>query len=283
MSISNSAILVELNISVWTANVVDRAATDKVTRDANASYDAGQFRKNLMAGTTKRKEIANYAAATRTWHNGATMPWSDQGPRITPLSRFMWYKQELNKRKDHFDGLVEDFVANYDQHVQESLHYLGSMANPDDYPSPDEIRSKFAMTAVFSSVPQSGDFRLDLPAEELEQVKRDYDEAYERRLADAMRDPWNKLHDRLTKMLAKVDDSNGGVAKRWGEGFVTGAEALCDTLGQLNLTNDPKLEEARRRLKGALANVYVEDLKEDASIREQMKTKLDNILQDYEW
>ncbi len=59
MSISNAAMLVEMNISVWTGQRVDRAATNKTTMDAGATADAGQFKKNLMAGTTKRKAIAD--------------------------------------------------------------------------------------------------------------------------------------------------------------------------------------------------------------------------------
>jgi len=56
MSITSSAVLVELNISVWTANKLDRGATDSVTNNANAVKNAAQVRKNLMAGTSQRKE-----------------------------------------------------------------------------------------------------------------------------------------------------------------------------------------------------------------------------------
>ena len=72
MSITSSTLLVELNISVWTANKLDRDTTNKVTADNNAVAGAGQFRKNLMAGTSLRKEIADYAAGCRLWHNART-------------------------------------------------------------------------------------------------------------------------------------------------------------------------------------------------------------------
>ena len=51
MSITSSAVLTELNISVWTANKLDKGATDNVTNNEYAVKDAAQVRKNLMAGT----------------------------------------------------------------------------------------------------------------------------------------------------------------------------------------------------------------------------------------
>ena len=56
MSITSSSVLTEMNISVWTANKLDRGATDNVTSNANAVKNAAQVRKNLMAGTAARKE-----------------------------------------------------------------------------------------------------------------------------------------------------------------------------------------------------------------------------------
>ena len=46
MSITSSSILVELNISVWTANKLDKRVTDSVlTSNGATSSDAGQFRR----------------------------------------------------------------------------------------------------------------------------------------------------------------------------------------------------------------------------------------------
>ena len=84
MSISSSAVLVELNISVWTANKLDKGATDSVLASNSASKDSAQVRKNLMAGTDKRKKIADYAARARLYHNQTTLSWSDKGARLLP-------------------------------------------------------------------------------------------------------------------------------------------------------------------------------------------------------
>jgi len=113
MSITTSSVLVEMNISVWTANKLDKSATEKVTTDNLAVQNAAQVRKNLMAGTTLRKGIADYAAGCRLWHNTQTLPWADRGARLLPTSLFMDYKQEVAMRNRTFDQMVNEFCNNY--------------------------------------------------------------------------------------------------------------------------------------------------------------------------
>jgi hypothetical protein len=168
--------------------------------------NAAQVRKNLMAGTSQRKEIADYAAACRLWHNTHTMPWADKGARLLPTSLFLDYKQEANTRRYTFDRMRDNFVADYPAIVQTAHNYLGNLFNPDDYPSADEVYSKFGFRMVFSPVPESGDFRLDLPAQELDEVKRGYEDSFKDRLADAMKEPWDRLHKTLTTISDKLTD-----------------------------------------------------------------------------
>jgi len=58
---------------------------------------------------------------------------------------------------------------------------------------------------------------------------------------------------------------------------------MCRMLGHLNVAKDPKLEEARRKLEQAIAGVDIDDIKDDLTIRTNVKDRLDNILKDYEW
>ena len=283
MSITSSAVLVEMNISVWTANKLDRDTSNKLTADSNATADAAQVRKNLMAGTTLRKQIADYAAGCRLWHNTRTLPWSDKGPRILPTSLFMDYKQELNIRRDTFLRLTDEFRNSYPALVQTAANYLGDLHNPDDYPPLDEVMNKFGFRVVFSPVPESGDFRLDIPQQDLADMRRSYDDAFDTRLAEAMQTPWNKLHDMLQLMSDKLEEGDDESKKRWHDTFLTNAQDLCSLLTHLNITKDPKLEAARRQLEGALLAQDMDDIKESEGCRADLKAKLDNILKDYEW
>ena len=283
MSISNSAMLVEMNISVWTGQKVDRGATTKVTDDARASSDAGLFRKNLMAGTTLRKEIADYAALCRTWHNGRTLPWSDKGSRLLPTSMFFDYKKEANARRDYFNDKVTKFIEQYPTLVLAAERSLGDLFNPTDYPNIAEVQSKFGYRLVFSPVPEANDFRIDVGNSELVELRAQYESAYEGRVQDAMKTAWDKLHDSLLTMSEKLADPEGEKPKLFHGTFVTNITDLCSLLTHLNITNDPELEKARRELERAVASVDITDIREDPGVRVDLKAQVDAVLKRYEW
>lgn len=284
MSISHAAMLVELNISVWTANKIDKDASRKVADDNRASADAGHFRKNLMAGSHLRKELADYAAGCRLWHNTRTMPWADRGPRLLPTSLFLDYKTEANARQAYFDNKVAEFLVAYPRLVQTAHNYLGDLFDPTDYPSEDEVRAKFGFRLVFSPVPDAGDFRIDLPAQEMVAMQQQYQAQADERVASAMKEQWGKLHDMVTRMSDKlVEPEDGEDKRRWHDTFITNAQEMCQMLTHLNVTRDPTLEEARRGLERAIAGVEIDDIKEDVTVREDVKAKLDAMLKQYEW
>ena len=54
-------------------------------------------------------------------------------------------------------------------------------------------------------------------------------------------------------------------------------------LTALNLTKAPKLEEARRSLEQSIGAADIEQIKESPTYREDVKGKVDTILQSFEW
>lgn len=283
MSITSSSVLTELNISVWTANKLDRETTNKLTSDSRASTDAAQVRKNLMAGTTLRKDIADFAAGCRLWHNSRTLPWSDRGARLLPTSLFMAYKQEANARRDTFNRMVTQFLTDYPQLKAQAQQHLGDLFNEADYPNADEVASKFGFRLVFSPVPESGDFRLDIPQQELEEMRKEYDTNFVSRVEEAMRTPWEQLHKMLSVMSEKLIEPEGEDKRRWHDTFITNAHEMCQMLTHLNVTKDPNLEDARRKLETALIGVDIDGIKEDEFVRAEVKTKVDAILSGFDW
>jgi hypothetical protein len=283
MSITNSSVLVELNMSLWTANKLDRGATHKVAADNSASSKAVKVHKNLMEGSTLRNDIANLATACRAWHLARTLPWTDGGQRLLPTSLFLDYKTEMNTFKALFDSKVDEFIDKYPALVQTAQNYLGNLFNPDDYPSADEVRSKFGFRLTFSPVPEAGDFRLDVPASALAELSQQYEENFKTRMAEAMREPWDKLRKTLVAMTEKLTDKEGDDKKRYHETLIGNIQEMCSMLTHLNITKDPKLEEARREVERMLAGTSIDLIRESAMARATTKSKVDAILKQFEW
>lgn len=285
MSISASSVLVELNISVWPASKVDREVTDTVNAAANASSGASQLRKNLFAGTNLRKDIEKLAARVRLYHNLHTLPWADKGERLCPTSIFLEYKQVMNNYEAQFNAMCDSFFNAYDDLVREAPLHLGTLYKADDYPSLDEVKGRFAFRRSVKPLPEAGDLRLDIPAADLEELRGEYERQYQEKLAEAMRTPWQRLFDLLTNMSEKLTDDagEGATKKRYHDSFVTNANELVDLLKKMNVTNDPKLEQARRQLEIAMVGIEIEDIKESADTRADVKKRVDDILGKFDW
>ena len=283
MSITARALLVEHSISVWTANKLDKNATDVVITQNCAADKAAQVRKNLMAGSSQRKDIADFAAGCRLWHNVKTLPWANSGARMLPTSMFLDYKQELNDRKAKFDSMVSQFLIDYPQLVQISQNYLGSLFNADDYPSVEEVADKFAYKYVISPVPDSGHFVLDVASEEMNELREQYEKDFNTRVNDAMKDAWTRLHKTLTGMSEKLTDAPDEKKRRFHDTFITNAQEMCGLLSHLNVNNDPDLESARRQLEVALMATDVDVIKASEYARGELKSKVDNVLGQFEW
>jgi hypothetical protein len=283
MAISASAVLVELNISVWPASKVDRETTEQTNAQAGAVRDASQTRKNLFAGTSVRKEIENFAAKVRLFHNRHTLPWADKGERLLPTKLFMDYKQHMNSYETQFHMMCDAFFNNYPALVAAAPTNLGKLYKPEDYPSLDEVKSKFAFRRTVKPVPESGDFRLDVPAEDLVELRAMFDQQQREKLAEAVREPWERLHAQLVAISEKMTEGGGEAKKRYHDSLISNPLELCALLTKLNITNDPKLEDARKQLETTMRGTNLEELKEDSVARSDLKSKVDAIINKFEW
>jgi hypothetical protein len=283
MSISASAVLVELNISVWPASKLDKEVTDKVNSDAGAVRGASQTKKNLFAGTSLRKDISDFAARVRLYHNRHTLPWADKGERMLPTALFMDYKQTINGFEQTFNMMCSNFFIEYPRLVAEAPIALKGLYKAEDYPELEAVKLKFGFRRTVKPVPEAGDFRLDIPAHDLDEMREEFLKQQDNKLAEAMREPWDRLHEMLVGISEKLTDKDGDSKKRYHDTLITNPIELCGLLTKLNVTNDPKLEEARRQLELVMIGADIEDIKEDAHARSDLKSRVDDILKRFEW
>lgn len=286
MSISDRAVLVQLNISTWNTERLDKSQTERINLLNNADSKAGKVHKDLMCGTTAAKDIDIISGRARLWNNQNTMPFEDRGARLLPTSLFLnHYKPEMNRRHQQFESKVSKFIPNYEAAKQTARNYLGSMYREEDYPDASEIASKYKWTLTVKPVPSSGHFCLDIPAEELADMKQSCDADVEQRVAEAMRKPWDDLHKMLMGMSDKLQEPEEitGQPKRFHKTFVTNSLELCKLLSHMNITNDPQLEKARQQLELAMVGTDVDDIKDNEFVRSSMKKRVDNILEQFDW
>jgi hypothetical protein len=201
---------------------------------------------------------------------------------MLPTALFMEYKQTMNAYEQTFTMMCDSFFQAYPSLVQDAPTNLGKMYRADDYPELEDVKLKFGFRRTVKPVPEAGDFRLDIPANDLDEMKAEFAVQQENKLAEAMREPWERLHEMLVGMSKKLDDTAGG-KKRYHDTLVSNPLELCSLLTKMNITNDPKLEEARKELELTMLGTNIDAIKEDEHHRTEVKAKVDAIIKKFEW
>ena len=207
-----------------------------------------------------------------------TQPWGDNGDRILNMAYFMEFKDRLTDYEQQFSTAVNDFLNDYDTLVAAAAFQLGDLFNREDYPTRETIESKFAMRYSMTPLPQSGDFRVDIGEDGLKELKDQYEQVMHTRVVGAMTEAWERLHDCLTRMSERLEDTEDGKRKIFRDSLVENAIEICGLLKSFNITNDTRMDEMRKQLEDAMRGVDATSLRDSDSLREQTKRKVDNIL-----
>jgi hypothetical protein len=278
ISVASSAMLVDLTLKGYTGKKQDRHVAEEVSLDKGAQARAGTYQKNLFAGCRQLASIQSYDVMVRQWHAARTLPWSDRGPRLLPTKNYFQYLQELQAHKQAREGLVTEFEQEYANIIQSAQFELGALFDIDDYPDVSEIRHKFTFTYNLYPLPESGDFRVDIGNEGLEQLKQEFEEAQNIRITEAVQDIRNRVKEAVEKLSNQLRTEPDGKKGRVHESTLETCVELCDAIGGLNLTKDQEIEDLRRSLRNVVAGVDVKDLRKDTGAREMVKQDLDDLL-----
>jgi hypothetical protein len=201
----------------------------------------------------------------------------------------MVYKKQLGILEMNYNALVQKFIEAYPNLVSAAAFQLGNLFDRSEYPDTDKIAHKFSFGYTFMPVPASGDFRIDISEEAKNSIMESCSNAYEQRLANAMQEAWNRLHECLSRMSerlevdivpADLDEGSGTMHKPrvFRDSLVDNANELVGLLKHFNLTNDEKLEDARRMLEFRMKNVNAEVLRDNLTLRQHVKQDVDDIL-----
>jgi hypothetical protein len=274
--------LVEFNASVWTARKLDKTTTSEVVASKNAgAKDAARVNKHLLAGRTELDIIQQAVGRARQFVYDNTAPWSDSGLRLLPTINFMKFTERMNDFEEEMETLVKSFVAIYPTLITAQALALGDMFKRDDYPSANEMMTKFSFRVNYMPVPSSGDFRVDVGNQAQAELKARLESLTQERIDSAMADVRERLSTHLKRMSDRLTtDYVGGEAKqrRFHDTLVDGALELCDLTKALNVTNDVALETARSQLEQLLVGVTPADLRKNEAIRQDVKKNVDAIL-----
>ena len=282
--VARAAMLVDLNIAIYSGRKQDKATQGEVTAaKGSASKKAASVYKNLFAECKELDAITKFQARARAEHYKLTMPWNDHGARLLPTAALQDYKKSMNRYQAEFDNLVQAFLDKYDTLVAAAAFQLGTLFDRDEYLSREQVERRFRMDISFTPLPTAGDFRLDIESEVQQELIEQYEKRLHAQLTQATQENWDRLYEALQRLSDRLVIEEDGKKRVFHDTMVTGALELCELLTAMNVTQDPKLESARRQLEGVLSGVTPKELREEDGTRIQTKLQVDQILAAFDW
>lgn len=277
VSLSSSAMLVELGISVWTARKLDKRASSDVTTQNHAATGMANVNKKLL-DCDELTAVQKFAANARTSHYNMTLPWSDSGLRMLTTTRYFDYNKELSGLQAEFWRLVDRFLNQYEWEINEVQLKLGDLFDPSEYPPIDKVRAKFGFHLNYIPLPQAGDFRVDIGNEAEEAMREHYEKFYNAQIERAMNDIWKRAHAVLSRMSDRLDYRGKEDRKTFHASLVSNVVDLIEVMESMNITDDPNMQLQQRRLKVAMQGIEADDLRNDPILREETKKTVDETL-----
>ena len=203
ISLATSAVLVSVDVNVWSATKQDREISSEVTLAKRADQSAGRFVKNLLADDQHHKRISNYRQTIYNWLKRNTYRWNNSQD-LLPVQNLMQFKTEYAEHEAEFHRLLDNFIANYSHIVSDMAFKQGDMFNRDDYPTVDEVRGKFGIKLYVSEVPTQ-DFRCKVS----EDLANDLKQQYEQQAGEIITGIMEQQADRLAEVLHSISHCCG--------------------------------------------------------------------------
>jgi len=279
-SISSAAMLVELNISMWTGRKLDREVSDEIDAQKQATTRAGNYHKKLFPDEPKFEAIGKSMGVLRTFHYAKTMPWSDSGPRLLTTPMYFDYNSYMSNEMMKFYDLVEECAKDLPNMIARAQTKLGAMFKADNYPDVEEFKSKFGVSLKYLPVPEVGDFRVNVGNEALQYLNDSYSMYYKEQLDKAYSDVWERTHEALKSMSEKLAGEQKQIFR---DSLVGNVREMIDLLDKFNITGDPKMKQAKVQIEAVLSGVTPDGLREDNAFRQDVKGKVDDLLKQFEW
>ncbi len=285
ISLATSAVLVSVDVNVWSATKQDRTISNEVTTTKNADQSAGRFVKNLLADNVQHKRVSNYRQTIYNWLKRSTYRWNNSQD-LLPVLALEKFKTEYQEHEAEFYRLLDDFIENYASIVSDMAFKQGDMFNRNDYPDVDQVRAKFGIRLFVAEVPTQ-DFRCSVA----DDIADDLKQQYESQANEIVTGILSQQQERLAEVLESISHCCGvqeitvsGTAdmktkkRKIYDTTIEKARELAGLYKEFNLGGSEKLSEASKRLEVVLDGVNAGLIRDSDAVRNVVKSEVDEIL-----
>jgi hypothetical protein len=260
--ISEKAMLSSLNMGGWDAKRSDKRAAREVADHHKVNQSRLAVRKEAIDTKAPSYQAVKQAMSEmRQAHYDLTLPWGRDGAQILTAVLFDNYCEKMRACQAKIRKAVAAFAEDFQALKSAAKRDLNGLYNESDYPT--NIKAKFSCEFFITPIPDAEDFRVSLSEDAVDEVKRQIIESNQTMIAEAMKAPYERLYAAINRMVERLADPKG----IFRDTLVSNVSELCQILPGLNLTNDPKLDDLRKRAERMIEGIDPQELRDDRKVR----------------
>lgn len=239
-TLSEKAMLVTLKMSKMGTTKLDRDETDKFGGSHNVYKALFSSKDNRV----KKARSAYDAVYNHLKEN--TVPWA-KGVDMINSAQYTLLMHELRRLMAKADAAVADLKANWDQEVQADLAYRtacaaqsgkGHIVSIDDYPTVEELESKYSIDIQISPVPKPNDFdpRHPVTEEDIASLQRQLDEAATQGGKHVIKQMLSPMEKAVANLSTPVED-----VTKFYSSIITNMVDVADRMRRANISDDVEI------------------------------------------
>jgi len=258
--VKTSAFKVRVRFGKPQITKTDKGGTRAAQASAHATQGTGRYVKDLYPKDFLKpwdQEVTKVRGTLDKWF----APYDDTGWRLGTGPQAFKFQAEWSRINETLRKIRQDLVTEFNNIVLRQRNMLGTMFNPEDYPSSDVFESRFRWSMELEPVPVFTDpvFK-QLSSEIVGNTQR----LVESRIKDAQMDGYRRLLASVSHLADVAADE--AKVKNSKTSTLTNVQELVDILPSLNFLKDPLLDECIRQVATAVKDLQPRALKEDEKV-----------------
>ncbi len=272
-NLQSKVLCMGLKTSCLGTTLTDEEVTDEVLARHNAQKGSMRVSKTrLRDAIMPFKQLRGKA---REYFNRETLPGISDDLRIIPSSRVARVQAKIAEFNEQDARLLSTLIANYGLEVEKDRAALGDRFDQSLYPPADALGQHFSIQLTVCDLP-SGDFNRiqGLTEEARAQMEREHAALLVQVGVNARNDVMRKLTGLIQTVADKLSNPD---AKAYHASTFTNLQEYLDQVPELNITNDPVLEQMRVAAREQL-NFSMQQVRDSEVLKEQAAANAKNIL-----
>lgn len=280
--LSTMAMLSALHISIYSARKFDKKETKALAERHGTNEKVARVSKRLYESKNYNDILKAVSAARQEYYEN-TLPWMDDGGRITTSANFMSLTSVMRQKEAEFYRPVPLFISEWPEIVQAARFTLNGLWDAKDYPPAYKLKDRFKFELKFYPLPDANDFRAAIRDEDIDAIRKQITLDNKSSLQKAMDEPYRRLFDGVAHMASRLNGAKTCPCRackgrefktdEFKDSLIDNLVSMVEVLPRLNLTNDPVLTDLIDEVKTSLTPFNPGVIRENEPLRKTLAAR----------